>query len=88
MESIGKAISTAIEFPIDFEGQKKASQYTSLFLYVSVIASVSAGFLTQNILHILYVLATCIAVTALAILPAWPAYKKNPTQWLQVKYDL
>lgn len=88
MESIGEIISTAIEFPIDFEGQKKAQHNLSVFLYVSIIASVLSGFLTQNIFNVLYIFVACIAAAAVVILPPWSAYRKNPVQWLQVKYDL
>ena len=88
MESIGQTINAAIEFPIDFEGQKKADKYVSVYLYVSCLVSVLAGFLTQDIVNLLYAFAACTLVTAITVLPAWPCYKKNPTQWLQVKYDL
>lgn len=88
MEAIGEQISSALEFPIDFEGQKKAHHYVTLFLYVSVIASVLTGFFTQNIIISLYTFAASIVTIAIVVLPPWSVYNKNPVEWLQVKYEL
>lgn len=87
MDSLVSTINAAIELPINFEGQKKVRTYNDVFLYVSIVVSVLTGVLTQNILGLVAAFALCFVVAALVTFPPWPAYKKAPVSWLQVKYD-
>lgn len=88
MEQIAAQINELLEFPIDFEGQKKVDRIISLFVPVSAVVSVTVGFITQSLFSLLVTFALAVLVTSVLVLPAWPQYKKNPVQWLQVKYDL
>ena len=87
MEEIQSQIKQLIEFPIDFEGQKKVDQLIQLCLAASIPASVLAGALTKSIVNLLIAFAICIILTLVVVLPPWPQYKKNPVSWLEVKYD-
>lgn len=88
MDSLSETLRSALEVPIDFEGQKKVNRAIHAYVYVSVIVSFLAGLLTQNIIYSIFAFVAVAAATALVVLPPWPAYRSNPVQWLQVKYDL
>lgn len=88
MESIAESINAAIEFPIDFEGQKQAKVLLNRSLAVGVVASLFAGIFTNSIYTLVYSFGASIAIAALATLPAWPSFKRNPQSFLKVKYDL
>jgi len=88
MENIADQINSLIEFPIDFAGQKKVDKYVKYSVYLAIPISVFAGLVTDNIVSALIAFAACILVTFVIVLPSWPAYNKNPSTWLQVKYDL
>lgn len=87
MENIASQLSAYIEFPIDFEGQKKVDRLISYSVYSIGIIGVLVGVCTGNIT---YCFATCIAGIAalfVAVLPPWSCYNKDPVLWLKVKYD-
>lgn len=88
MENIAEQINSLIEFPIDFEGQKKVDKFVKIGVYSAVPISVFAGFVTDNIANVIIAFVACILLTFVAVLPSWSAYKQNPVTWLQVKYDL
>lgn len=88
MDQIAAQINDLFEFPIDFEGQKKVDHIINLYVFVLALLSVLVGFVTQNLFLLLVTFASVLVVTLIIVLPAWPQYKKNPVQWLQVKYDL
>lgn len=88
MDQIAAQINDLLEFPIDFEGQKKVDRIITLFVPVSAIVSVIAGFLTQSLFLLVVTFALTVLVTLVLVLPPWPQYKQNPVKWLQVKYEL
>lgn len=88
MEDIAAQINSLIEFPIDFEGQKKVDRIVKYAVYLAIPISVVAGFVTDNIVSAFIAFAAVIFVTLLIVLPPWPSYNQNPSTWLQVKYDL
>lgn len=88
MDSLAAQIRDIVEFPIDFAGQEKAHKIVQLFLYASVIVSVLAGAISNNILGVVIAFVACIAAAFVLVLPPWPAYNKAPVKWLDVKYDL
>lgn len=88
MEQIAEKVNKAIEFPIDFEGQKKVNRLTCSLVYLAIPISVFAGFVTQNIINLVIAFAATILVTLVVVLPAWPLYNQNPVNWLEVKYGL
>lgn len=88
MDSIATSIASAFEFPIDFEGQKSAHAQVSRCLSVGVVASILAGVLTNNIFSLLLTFIASLVITAIIVVPSWPAYNKNPVSFLKVKYDL
>lgn len=87
MDNIANQINSLIEFPIDFEGQKKVDRIVKLGVFLAVPISVLAGLVTDNITNVIIAFVACLVLTLVAVLPSWPAYNKNPLQWLQVKYD-
>lgn len=87
MESIAEKINEAIEFPIDFVGQKKADIYAKYGLVFTAVLSVVSGLVTDNIFVSAYVFGACLLAVFAVVLPPYPFYKKNPSQWLQVKYE-
>lgn len=88
MEQIAAQINELLEFPIDFEGQKKVDRIVFFFVPAAAILSVLAGFITQNLLLLLVTFGLTVFVTLVLVLPPWAQYRQNPVQWLQVKYEL
>lgn len=88
MEAIRDQIISAVEFPIDYQGQKSVHRQQQVFLYVSVIASVFVGFICQSLILLLGTLLGSVLVISFLTLPAWSTYNKNKVTWLKVKYDL
>lgn len=87
MENIGSQLSAYIEFPIDFEGQKKVDRLIPYLVYSVAFLSVLVGIFTGNIIYSLPAAVAGIAVVFLAVLPPWSRYNQNPVLWLKVKYD-
>lgn len=87
MDALAAQVNALVEFPIDFEGQKKVDRIVFFAIYAAIPISVLAGAVTQNIVNLLVAFAACVIVTLVVVLPAWPQYKKNPVEWLQVKYN-
>lgn len=88
MDQLASQINALVEFPIDFEGQKKVDSLIFYTVHAAIPVSVAVGFLTQDLVKLLLAFAACILVTFALVLPAWPSYNQNPVLWLQVKYDL
>lgn len=87
MDNLGSQLSAYIEFPIDFEGQKKVDCLIFYSVYGTGLLSVLVGASTGNLNILLLTFATCLVAILLAVLPPWPQYTRNPVQWLKVKYD-
>lgn len=75
------------EFSIDFKGQEKVDKISKKILSIAIINSVLLGFIKQDITYVLYTFGAHLIVLFVIGLPAWPAYNKNPVDWLRVKYD-
>lgn len=88
MDQVAAQINDLLEFPIDFEGQKKADRIISFFVPTAAILSVLAGFVTQSLLLLLVTFGLTVFVTLVLVLPPWAQYRQNPVKWLQVKYEL
>jgi signal peptidase complex subunit 1 len=82
-----EALVDQLEFPIDFKGQAKAERLSTILVYSGVVIALLAGLITQNLTILFYVFFSCLVATLAVVVPAYPFYKKNPPQWLKVKYD-
>lgn len=67
-----------LEFPIDFEGQRAASRVTYLLAGGAGLVSLVASIVYRDLNISLYVFAGFFALTLLAILPPYSAYRENP----------
>lgn len=82
------ALVDQLEFPIDFKGQAKAERYSIALVYAGALIALLTGLITQDLSLLFYTFAGCLVATLCVVVPAYSFYKKNPPQWLQVKYDL
>lgn len=77
-----------LEFSIDFEGQKLVDSIISILSYISIPISFLIGFSTGSVVNLVISFASFIILSWLIVLPAWPTYNQNPSNWQQVKYEL
>lgn len=88
MDSLVASINNLLEFPIDFEGQRKANNLLVCGLVVSVVISLLAAVLANSIFALVYVFAASVFATAAIVVPAWPCYNKHPHSFLRVEYRI
>ncbi|KAF2841677.1 microsomal signal peptidase 12kDa subunit [Patellaria atrata CBS 101060] len=80
-DALLEQIRDMLEGQIDFEGQRLAEILaTSLLIAFGTLAA-AVGFLYGDIYLTLYVFVAGTIFTALAVIPPWPFYNKNPAQW-------
>ncbi|OMJ20013.1 putative signal peptidase complex subunit 1 [Smittium culicis] len=72
---------------IDFKGQKLAENIQYALIVLTAIISLAAGNFMQSISIMLYSFLAGVILTILVVSPAYPAYNKNPVQWLAHKED-
>lgn len=86
MDAVTAQLASAVEFPIDFEGQKHVDRIVTYSVAAASILSVALGFLFSSVLVLAATFAAVLLSALVAVAPAWPHYKKNPVSWLDVKY--
>ncbi|RNA08955.1 signal peptidase complex subunit 1 [Brachionus plicatilis] len=72
---------------IDFVGQKRAELLFQVIIVISAIIGFIYGFLEQKFSYTLMALGVGVTISALAVLPPWPAWKKNPLKWQEPKIE-
>ncbi|RMJ22257.1 Microsomal signal peptidase [Aspergillus sp. HF37] len=82
MDSILAPIQDALEGQIDFHGQRVAEILSTVLLVLWGAIAFLVGFVYEDIHLTLWVGLAGTIVTALAVIPPWPAYNKNPEPWL------
>ncbi|KAJ2785897.1 class II myosin [Coemansia javaensis] len=68
---------------IDFAGQCRASSVSTLVLAAAGAAAFVAGFALQRLDVCFGAYALGVAAAYMAVLPPWPAFRRNPTAWLK-----
>ncbi|TGZ85069.1 microsomal signal peptidase 12 kDa subunit [Ascodesmis nigricans] len=76
------ALQNLIDGFIDFEGQKRAEQLCNVLLVLTGVIAYVVGFVLQDLTYTVYIGLGGTALTMLAVVPPWPAFKKNPVTWL------
>ncbi|KAJ1721947.1 hypothetical protein LPJ53_003580 [Coemansia erecta] len=67
---------------IDFKGQDLAANMSNALTVLSALVALGVGF-SQNALSLtFYTYAGGVLLTFLAVLPAWPHFKKTQIEWL------
>ncbi|RJE18991.1 Microsomal signal peptidase [Aspergillus sclerotialis] len=84
MDNILAPIQDAFEGQIDFHGQRIAEILTTVLLVISGAVAFIVGFIYEDIYLTLWTGLAGTILTALVVIPPWPAYNKNPEPWLAV----
>lgn len=72
-----------LEFSIDFKSQQFIDNFIHKFLYFSVPVSFIVGFVTQNLLYLIFTFVIFIIVVLLVSLPSYPKYNAHKVNWLK-----
>jgi signal peptidase complex subunit 1 len=72
--------------PMDFEGQKMAELLMTQVLTAFGVLAFVAGYVTSDFMLMVKIMGVALVVNAVAVLPAWPMYRKNPLKWLPPLY--
>ncbi|KAI7904671.1 microsomal signal peptidase 12kDa subunit [Cokeromyces recurvatus] len=81
------ALADILECTIDFEGQKKTEQLLRYFLFASAFTSFTVGYCMSSIQLLMIVFCIGLILTALVIIPPWPAYNKHPQPFIKLKEE-
>ncbi|KAK9900102.1 SPC12-domain-containing protein [Cystobasidium minutum MCA 4210] len=73
---------SCFEGSIDFEGQRKAEQYTNWLIPGSALIAFVVGFILQDLRITMGIYATGFLTTLLVVVPPWNMYRQNPIKWL------
>lgn len=63
---------------MDYRGQRLAALVTNTVLWLGLAASIAIGYLSGDIRAAVKAQAVATALGALACLPNWPIYNRNP----------
>lgn len=72
-------------FPLDFPSQRYTERLQKITLFIGALSASIIGLATQSLKNLLIVYGISIAITALVVIPAYPAYTKRKLQWVQPK---
>uniref|UniRef100_A0ACD5Y0P0 Uncharacterized protein n=1 Tax=Avena sativa TaxID=4498 RepID=A0ACD5Y0P0_AVESA len=67
---------------MDWQGQKSAEMLMQVLLVASAVASFVVGYAMADFQLMLLVYAGGVVLTALATVPNWPFFNRNPLKWL------
>ncbi|MCJ1337050.1 hypothetical protein MMC09_002329 [Bachmanniomyces sp. S44760] len=76
-------VKEVFEGQIDFEGQKLAELLTTVLLIATGLIALLVGLIMQNIHLTLWTGLAGTAIAFLVVVPPWPAFNKNPENWLR-----
>ncbi|KAI9924367.1 hypothetical protein ASPWEDRAFT_146796 [Aspergillus wentii DTO 134E9] len=82
MDDILAPIQDVFEGQIDFHGQRIAEILCTVLLIITGAVAFVVGFIYEDIYLTLWIGLAGTLVTALAVIPPWPMYNKNPEKWL------
>jgi signal peptidase complex subunit 1 len=71
-----------VEGEIDFDGQRRAEVFATMFLALSTLLGFNVGYVKQDIVLALYITLGGTILTFLLVVPPWPFFKRNPVKWL------
>ncbi|CAH8503834.1 unnamed protein product [Schistosoma haematobium] len=66
---------------MDFVGQKNAERCMNLMIITFLVIAFPVGYYKQQLSDSVLILLFGCILTALAVLPPWPCYHKNPIDW-------
>ncbi|KAL7806464.1 microsomal signal peptidase 12 kDa subunit domain-containing protein [Trichoderma gracile] len=81
-EELLDKLRDVVEGQIDFEGQRRAEGFATLFLALTGLIAFNVGYVLQDIVKCVYVGLGGTVLTFLVVIPPWPFYNRNPVKWL------
>lgn len=82
MDQLLENVQSALEGPIDFEGQRLADFLTTTLLALAGLIAFLVGVILQDIRLTLYTGLAGTALTFLVVVPPWPYFNRHPVKWL------
>lgn len=83
MSELLQDIQRKLIFPLDFPSQRYTERLQQITLLIGAVVASIVGLSTQSLKNLVVVYGICIAITALLVLPAYPAYTRRKLQWVQ-----
>lgn len=83
MSELLQDIQRKLIFPLDFPSQRYTERLQQITLLIGAVIASIVGLSTQSLKNLVVVYGICIAITALLVLPAYPAYTRRKLQWVQ-----
>ncbi|KAK0384794.1 hypothetical protein NLU13_7272 [Sarocladium strictum] len=75
-------VRDVVEGEIDFNGQRRAELFSTLFLALTGLFAFNIGWVREDIALAVYTGLGGTALTFLLVVPPWPIYKKDPVKFL------
>lgn len=68
---------------IDFKGQKLAGTLLNVLLVASTLSALLVGYVTKRVDWCFFVYMGGVALSYVAVMFPWPAYRQSPVSWLK-----
>ncbi|XP_077998455.1 signal peptidase complex subunit 1-like [Glandiceps talaboti] len=81
MQRLTKSMPTHM----DFQGQKLAEQLFQAIILLFGIVGFIWGYICEQFVQTMYVLAAGFLLSCILTLPPWPMYRRNPLEWQKAR---
>ncbi|AFN82648.1 hypothetical protein EROM_030275 [Encephalitozoon romaleae SJ-2008] len=76
-----RSLLSKIDPPIDYVGQKLASDLMYLIFGVGYTAALIFGVSLNNLVYTMYISITTLVISAIVVVPSWGFYRRNPLKF-------
>ncbi|KAG5859297.1 microsomal signal peptidase [Encephalitozoon hellem] len=76
-----RSLLSKIDPPIDYVGQKLASDLMYLIFGVGYTAALIVGVLLNDLVYTMYISVGTLVVSAAVVVPSWGFYRRNPLKF-------
>ncbi|CCI73915.1 ECU03_0375 [Encephalitozoon cuniculi GB-M1] len=76
-----RSFLSKIDPPIDYVGQKLASDLMYLIFGVGYTAAFVAGVLFNDLVYTMYISIATLVISVIIVIPSWRFYRRNPLKF-------
>ncbi|AFM97926.1 hypothetical protein EHEL_030290 [Encephalitozoon hellem ATCC 50504] len=76
-----RSLLSKIDPPIDYVGQKLASDLMYLIFGVGYTAALIVGVLLNDLVYTMYISVGTLVVSVVVVVPSWGFYRRNPLKF-------
>ncbi|KAI5170560.1 signal peptidase complex subunit 1 [Nematocida sp. LUAm3] len=81
------AVSKKINPQVDYIGQELGNRILHCILIIGMPISLIIGVASSNMFYLLYSLAAVVLIAFIAVVPAWPMYRRYPVHLQRSKKE-